>query len=448
MLRKRIQLALIHMAVAMALVPINSTLNRVMIKELAISATLVSVLASLPYLFSPLQVVIGSYSDRHPVFGYRRTPYIALGLLLCVMGVIVAPHVVYLLPVNNILGLLLSVLAFGAWGMGFNLSSVSYLALASEISGEKGRSRTISIMWFVMIVGIIVTAAALSRLVEGYSPQRIQAAFEIIGLVALVLGAIGLVGLESPDRQGAEENFREEKGRTQDAEKRVGWHILIKNVLSNATARHFFFYLIILLAAILGQDVLLEPYAGHAFHLPVEATTRITSIWGGCVLVMLLAAGWLERRAEKDLRMDKRAVARMGAVGSIAGFILIAASGLLGWKDLFYGGVVLLGLGTGLATVSNLSLMLDMTTAQVGLYIGAWGMADALARLLGTILSGVVRDMVAYLSGNDLWGYVVVFLIQAGLLVISLFMLARVNVDLFRRQSLSVTERAALLQEG
>ena len=46
MLRKRIQLGLIHVAVAMTLVPINSTLNRVMIKELAISATVVAILAS------------------------------------------------------------------------------------------------------------------------------------------------------------------------------------------------------------------------------------------------------------------------------------------------------------------------------------------------------------------------------------------------------------------
>ena len=86
---KRLQLGLLHVAVAMTLVPINSTLNRVMIHELAISATLVAALASLPYLFSPLQVAIGSYSDRHPIFGLRRTPYIFLGLILCVAGVVV-----------------------------------------------------------------------------------------------------------------------------------------------------------------------------------------------------------------------------------------------------------------------------------------------------------------------------------------------------------------------
>jgi hypothetical protein len=55
MFLKRLQLGLIHVAVTMTLVPINSTLNRVMFKELAISTTLVALLASLPYLFSPIQ---------------------------------------------------------------------------------------------------------------------------------------------------------------------------------------------------------------------------------------------------------------------------------------------------------------------------------------------------------------------------------------------------------
>ena len=71
MLIKRLQLALIHTAVAMTLVPINSTLNRVMIFDLNISKTLFTLLAIFPYLLSPIQVDIGSFSDRHP-FPPRR----------------------------------------------------------------------------------------------------------------------------------------------------------------------------------------------------------------------------------------------------------------------------------------------------------------------------------------------------------------------------------------
>src|SRR3990172_2457808 len=196
MFLKRLQLGLIHVAVAMTLVPINSTLNRVMIKELAISATVVAILASLPYLFSPIQVAIGAYSDRHPIFGLRRTPYILAGLVLCVMGVAVAPQVAFLIDRNFGLGILAGLLAFGAWGMGYNFSSVSYLSLASELSGEKGRGKTIATMWFMMIAGIIATAIGLSRMVDPYTPEALSRAFGVVAAFALALGLLGLFRLE------------------------------------------------------------------------------------------------------------------------------------------------------------------------------------------------------------------------------------------------------------
>lgn len=437
MLRQRIQLALLHVAVAMTLVPINSTLNRVMIKELGVSATLVSILASLPYIFSPTQVLIGSFADRHPLWGWKRTPYIAVGVLLCVLGVILAPYVVLLLPVNYALGLLLTTLTFMAWGMGFNIASVSYLSLASELSGEKRRSGTVSLMWFMMITAIIITAASLSRLLQPFSPEKLESAFLVVAVAALILALIGLLRLEP--RQTAAERAVQPA-----APQRVAWQSLIGKVLANPQGRVFFIYLVILLAAILGQDVILEPYAAEAFGLPVEATTRITSIWGGCVLVMLLAASWLEPW------LGKKRVAQLGAWTATAGFAGIAVSGSLGSSAVFYGGVLLLGCGTGLATTANLSLMLDMTTSRVGLYIGAWGIADALARLLGSVMGGVLRDVFTWATHSPIRGYQVVFVIEGLLLIASLIMLRAIDVRRFQENSrdLSLSERAALMNES
>ncbi len=435
MVRKSLQLALIHAAVAMTLVPINSTLNRVMIKELAVSATLVAILASLPYLFSPAQVMIGSYSDRHPLFTRRRTGYIAIGLLLCVAGVVLAPRAVFLMPENRGLGILLGLLAFGAWGMGYNFASVSYLSLASELAGERGRSRTIAIMMFVMVVFIILTSIGLSRLIEPYSPERLERAFSVIGGVALLLGIIGLVGLEP--------RFRMEDAPAPAAEDRRPWGQLVREVMGYPGARTFFLYLTLLLAAILGQDVLLEPFAAEALHMPVEATTRITSIWGGCMLLTLSLSSWMERK------LGKRAVARLGAIVAVVGFACIAGFGLMGSKSGFFAGVMLLGLGTGWATVSNMSLMLDMTTTRVGLFMGAWGIANALSRLLGTVMGGVLRDLITQISQNTLAGYVTVFIIEAVLLLLSLVLLSRIDVKRFQahERQYSTAERAALMNE-
>src|SRR4030067_3759015 len=158
MILKRFQLGLIHVAVPMTLVPINSPLNRVMIKELALSATLVALLASLPYLFSPIQVIIGSFADRPPLWGWRRTPYILVGLALCVLGVVLSPLAAFAIVDDRWVGLAFGVLAFGAWGVGFTFATVSYLSLASELSGESGQVEAIATMWFMMIVSIICTA--------------------------------------------------------------------------------------------------------------------------------------------------------------------------------------------------------------------------------------------------------------------------------------------------
>lgn len=430
MLWKRIQLGLVHVAVTMTLVPINSTLNRVMIKELAILATLVAIMASLPYLISPIQVYIGSYSDRNKFLGLQRTPYIFLGLILCVVGVVISPNVAFVISENFWLGLLMGILAFGAWGMGYNLSAVSYLALATEISGKDGRGKTIAVMWVMMIVSIIFTSLTISRLVDPYTPEALKQSFLWVGGVALILGIVGLFRLE-----------RRQEQADHDTEMRYSWSQMIKAVLGNHQARRFFLYLILLLVAILGQDILLEPFAGEAFGMAVSETTRITSIWGVFVLIAMVLTGWLENR------LDKRTMAAWGGWSVVGGFVMISTSGILVESFVFYAGLVFLGLGTGISTVSNLSLMLDMTIeGQVGLFIGAWGMANAISRLIGSVIGGAVRDIVQRVTGNPVSGYLIVFSIMAVIVFITLLMLRNVNVDDFQKQAddLSVIERAAL----
>lgn len=130
---------------------------------------------------------------------------------------------------------------------------------------------------------------------------------------------------------------------------------------------------------------------------------------------------------------------------------MIAWSGLAGDLTVFYSGVVLLGVGTGLSTVSNLSLMLDMTTAnQVGLFIGAWGMSNTVSRLIGPVLGGAVRDIVTQATQNLVVGYMVVFIIEAVMIAVSLIMLGRIDVRAFHRQTEqpSLVERAAMGSES
>jgi BCD family chlorophyll transporter-like MFS transporter len=274
-------------------------------------------------------------------------------------------------------------------------------------------------------------------MVDPYTPAALVRAFLSVGGAALALGLLGLLRLEP--RSGQDASAR-------SAADSHSWIDLFGFIFENRQARVFFTYLVILLAALLGQDILLEPFAAEAFDMSVRLTTRITSIWGTCVLAALLIAGVLEGR------VSKRKVAVIGGWGALIGFALIAVSGLLTSEGVFYAGIVLLGVGTGLSTVSNLSLMLDMTTAdKVGLFVGAWGMGNAISRLIGSVLGAIGRDAVAVVTGSPVIGYTFVFTVMTVIMLVSLLLLRTIDVEAFRRQAeeqIPLVERVAMASDA
>lgn len=425
---KNIRLGLLHISVAITFVAINGVLNRIMIHDLGILSTVVAGLIILPYLLSPAQVWVGQYSDTHPIFGYRRTPYILLGMIICLAGTILTPYAALSMAENFGRGLLLGVLAFGAWGVGYNLAVVSYLSLASDLSTEEQRSRTIAVMWFMMITSIIISAITLGRALEPYSEAQLIRVFWVSSGVALLITLLGLIGLEPRYQQ-------------QSLQSRESQRAAFRLIVNNPQARLFFIYLVLMLVAILGQDILLEPFGAHAFGMSVEETTQLTALWGSTTLIALLVYGFGLSRW-----LSKKQGATMGAIIATIGLITIALSGALQMQALFQPGIALLGFGTGIATATNLGIMLDMTTPeQAGLFIGAWGVADAASRGLGMLLGGTVRDAVTWLTGNVGAGYVTVFSIEALLLLVSLAILSQIDVSRFRNSQPSLTELAAMV---
>jgi BCD family chlorophyll transporter-like MFS transporter len=351
-----------------------------------------------------------------------------------VLGLVASPQVAFLMEKNFNLGLLVGVFAFGAWGMGYNLSAVSYLSLASELSGEKERGKTVATMFFMMVIGLIATGISLSHMVPTYSPELLTKAFNTVAASALTLGLLGLFKLEP--RSGISTSPAHSETYTVKE--------MTSAIMENPVAKIFFVYLLLLLAAILGQDVLLEPFGAEAFGMTLEATSRIVSISGVFTLIAFIVAAVLEGRA------PKKSIAQAGNLGALAGFVLIIVSGVMYNLNIFYIGIMLLGFGTGISTVANLSLMFDLTVAgKVGLYIGAWGFSNGLSRLTGLLLAGIVADAVTQASGQALSGYLVVFGIEALMLFIAAIMLSRIDVNKFKKQvqDPSFVEKMALTAE-
>ncbi|MFO7634548.1 MAG: BCD family MFS transporter [Caldilinea sp.] len=421
--RSILQLSLVHVGVSLTVVPITGTLNRIMIADMGIPAVLVGLLVALPYMLSPLQVFVGNWADKHPVWGMHRSPWILVGGLMASFGSYMTAHTVFYMDEHFLPGLIASFAVFALWGIGVNIASVSYLSLASELterSPKNWRTATVGVMWTAMILSTIIASIALSRaLAVDASESGIYTAFGVIWMVATVFVLVGAAGIEPAGAGDRMVRNRAENPAT-----------ALQVLANNPTAKRFFLYLLLVLVGIRAQDVLLEPYAADTLGMSVSETTRLEAVWGIGVFITLLGGLALVRR------FGKRANAYAGAIVAIVAFGLIILSGALRNITFFHASVFLLGLGSGLMTISNLSFMLDMTVPQsVGLYMGAWGVANFVAQSVGTVGGALLRDIAYYLTGDVTLGYMTVFGLEIAGLAAALLLFRTISVEAFQRDA-------------
>jgi BCD family chlorophyll transporter-like MFS transporter len=80
--------------------------------------------------------------------------------------------------------------------------------------------------------------------------------------------------------------------------------------------------------------------------------------------------------------------------------------------------------------------MLDMTIPQyVGLYMGAWGVANFVAQSLGTIGGALMRDIAYLLTGDVVLGYMTVFGLEIVGLIAAVLLFRTINVEQFQRDA-------------
>lgn len=121
-----VRLSLFQIGFGIMLGFVQDILNRVMIKELFLPATIALGLISLKELLAILGVKVwaGNLSDRHSIFGYRRTPYILIGLVSCIVSFILAPTAAYEVQLNGT-GSLLSIIGSALTDVGlWKLSAI------------------------------------------------------------------------------------------------------------------------------------------------------------------------------------------------------------------------------------------------------------------------------------------------------------------------------------
>jgi BCD family chlorophyll transporter-like MFS transporter len=104
------------------------------------------------------------------------------------------------------------------------------------------------------------------------------------------------------------------------------------------------------------------------------------------------------------------------------------------------------GIASGMITAGATSLMLDLTAAETaGPFIGAWGLAQSIARGLSTVLGGFVLNIGKILFTSPVFAYSTVFVLQALGLILAIVILRRVNVQEFQERA---NNAIAIVMEG
>ena len=425
-LSRLLRLSLFQVSVGMALVLLVGTLNRVMIVELRVPATLVAGMLALPLLFAPFRTLIGYRSDTHKsALGWRRVPYIWKGTLLQWGGFAIMPMALlalsglgYAAATPRWLALSSAALAFLLVGAGVHMVQTVGLALATDLVEEEDQPKVVGLMYVMLLVGMIGSSLIFGALLETYTPGRLIQVIQGAAVVTLILNGIALWKQEARDRRRAQQSapppaFREawaEFAATAGAMRLLG-------IIALGTAGFGM------------ADVLLEPYGGQALGLSVAQTTQLTAVFAfGGLVGFALASRWLGRGA------SPMAMASLGAALGIPAFGGIILSAYSGQPGLFGAAILLAGFGGGLFSHGTLTAaMRSAPRQQVGLALGAWGAVQATAAGIAVAVAGVMRDGVHGLStsGDPAAPYVPVFGLEMLLLAVALV----VAVPMLRRRT-------------
>ncbi len=418
-LKRLLRLALFQVSVGMATVLLTGTLNRVMIIEMHVPATLVALMVSLPLLFAPLRALIGFRSDTHRSFlGWRRVPYIWMGTMLQFAGLSIMPFALILLSgisdAPAYVGQLGAGLAFLLVGAGLHTTQTAGLALATDIAPEESRGRVVALLYLMLLLGTVLSALIFGMVLDEYTPLRLIQVIQACAVLTMALNCVALwqqevrnPALTAPDKH------------------RPGFRAAWGRYASTGQARRFLLAVGLGTAAFSMQDVLLEPYGAEVLQLGVGATTRLTALLAAGTLVAFAVAARLLARGADPYRL-----AATGALLGLPAFAAVIFAAPAASLELFCAGAALIGFGSGLFAVGMLMAVMAMETGgQTGLALGAWGAVQATAAGGAIALGGTLRDLFAGFAARGTLGpafsgpsvsYSIVYAVEIVLLFLAL----------------------------
>ena len=400
-----VRLGLVQMCLGAVVVLMTSTLNRLMVVELSLAATLPGALVAIHYLVQISRPKWGFLSDIQG----NRTKWIILGMIILAVGANLAALCIPLYSFNATAATILSFFAYTIIGLGVGASGTSLLALLATHTIQHRRAAAATITWLMMIFGIAVTATVVGKLLEPYSVERLIKIVFGLTVVTVTITFISTLNIE-----------RGLPTVNKNINKFQSFLTGLKVIWANSQTKRFSVFVFLSMTAYFMQELILEPYAGIVFSFTPGQSTSLSGMQNGGVFLGMLAVG-IACTGFKFGALKNWVWA--GCMGSCISLVFIALAGqspeIVPLAPLVFG----LGIFNGMFAVAAIGSMMSLASQnndrREGTRMGLWGAAQAIAAGFGGLLGTILVDLLQLANFSHADAYGTVFIFEAALFALA-----------------------------
>lgn len=417
-----IRLGLVQTCLGAIIVLTTSTINRIMVVELALPAMLPGILVAIHHIVQMSRPRFGHGSD----VGGRTTGWIIGGMFVLALGGVAAAMGTVLMATDQLLGLAVCTLAFTAIGLGASAAGTSLLVTLAKHVTPHRKAAAATIVWIMMIAGFAVTAGVAGHYLDPFTPARLVTVTGAVSLIAMCVTLVAVFRVEpvaSASAQRADQSPEHSREPTASAAKKGEFLSALQDVWKEAEARRFTVFVFVSMLAYSAQDLILEPYAGTVFGMTPGQSTQLSGTQhGGVLLGMIVVAvtTLLRKNANQDVL---RAWTVGGCLASALALVGIAWGGLHAASWPLSANVFALGVANGAFAVAAIAAMMTLASkgseGRDGLRMGLWGASQAIAFALGGFLGTVAIDVSRAFIDVPATAYGLVFSLEAAMFVIA-----------------------------
>lgn len=407
-----VRMGLVQTALGAIVVLTTSTMNRVMVVEMALPAVLPGALVAFHYALQLLRPRWGYGSD----LGGRRTPWIVGGMGVLAVGGLMAAIATSMMGDNPLVGITLAVVAFALIGFGVGAAGTSLLALLATRVAPDRRGAAATIVWLMMIAGFVVTAIVAGHFLDPFSPARLVGVAGAVSAIAFAVASLALLGIEGNPVRNPPSTAEHGAGS-----ERPPFREALAAIWAEPAARRFTVFVFLSMLAYSMQDLILEPFAGIVFGMTPGESTRLAGVQHGGVFAGMVLVAVVGRAGIGFGSLRSWTIG--GCIASSLALIGLVAGALSGPGFPIKLQVFLLGAANGAFAVAAIGSMMQLAGAgqsrREGLRMGLWGASQAIAFAAGGFVGAAAADVLRAIGFEPVVAFTTVFAAEALLFLVA-----------------------------